>query len=144
LHKQGLMRHLGLSNVTATQVYEARQISNVVCVQNQFNIVHRHDDGLINEMAVSDIAYVPFFPLGGFSPVQSADLSRLAAELGSKPMQVALAWLLHHAPNILLIPGTSSLAHLEENLGAASLVLPSGVVAKLNLIGAKRSVAHLN
>ena len=144
LQSQGLIRHLGLSNVTSTQVHEARQISAVACVQNHFNIVHRTDDDLIDELAAADIAYVPFFPLGGFSPLQSADLSRLAASLGAKPMQVALAWLLHRAPNLLLIPGTSSLAHLEENLAAASLVLPADFIARLNQIGARRRVRHIN
>lgn len=144
LQSQGLVRHLGLSNVTSSQVHEARQIADVACVQNHFNIVHRTDDGLINELAEADIPYVPFFPLGGFSPLQSADLSRLATAFGAKPMQVALAWLLHRAPNILLIPGTSSLSHLKENLAAANLVLPADLLSKLNQIGAKRAVADLN
>lgn len=144
LQSQGLVRHLGLSNVTSSQVREARQIADVACVQNHFNIVHRTDDELVDELAVADIAYVPFFPLGGFSPLQSADLSRLASSLGAKPMQVALAWLLHRAPNILLIPGTSSLNHLEENLAAAGLALPADLILKLSQIGAKRGVGHLN
>lgn len=143
LQSQGLIRHIGLSNVTSSQVREARRIGDVACVQNHFNIVHRTDDGLVDELAAADIPYVPFFPLGGFSPLQSADLSRLAAALGAKPMQVALAWLLHRAPNILLIPGTSSLAHLEENLAAAGLALPADFILKLSQIGAKRGVGHL-
>jgi aryl-alcohol dehydrogenase-like predicted oxidoreductase len=144
LQSQGLIRHLGLSNVTASQMREARQIADVACVQNHFNIVHRDDDGLINELGEADIPYVPFFPLGGFSPLQSADLSRLAATVGAKPMQVALAWLLHRAPNILLIPGTSSLTHLKENLAAAALVLPTDLVSKLNKIGVKAAVVPTN
>src|ERR1700744_2045337 len=124
LQRQGLIRHLGLSNVTSAQVAEARRIAHVVCVQNHYNIVHRADDGLIDELAALGVAYVPFFPLGGFTPLQSAALSEIAAELGATPMQTALAWLLARAPNILLIPGTSSLTHLRENLAAAALELP--------------------
>jgi pyridoxine 4-dehydrogenase len=124
LQRQGLIRHLGISNVTASQVDEARRIADVVCVQNLYNISRRTDDGLIDRLAADRVAYVPFFPLGGFSPVQSSVLSQVAAELGATPMQVALAWLLQRAPNILLIPGTSSVDHLRENLGAAALKLP--------------------
>jgi aryl-alcohol dehydrogenase-like predicted oxidoreductase len=136
LQRQGLIRHLGLSNATAGQVAEARGIAEVVCVQNHYNIVHRADDALIDELAAAGIAYTPFFPLGGFSPLQSAELSRIAAELGATPMQTALAWLLQRAPNILLIPGTSTRAHLRENLAAADLVLPGEAVAALDAIGA--------
>jgi pyridoxine 4-dehydrogenase len=135
LQRKGLIRHLGLSNATSAQVADARRISEVACVQNHYNLVHRSDDAFIDELAGKKIAYVPFFPLGGFSPLQSAELSEVAAELGVTPMQVALAWLLHRAPNILLIPGTSSLAHLRENLAAAELVLPKEVLARLEAIG---------
>jgi len=138
LQRKGLVRHLGLSNASSAQVAEAQRIAPVVCVQNHYNLVHRHDDGFIDELAGKGIAYVPFFPLGGFSPLQSSDLSAVAAKLGKTPMQVALAWLLHHAPNILLIPGTSSLGHLRENLAAASLKLSSDVLAQLEAIGKKR------
>jgi len=137
LQRQGLIRHLGLSNVTSTQVRQARGIAEVVCVQNLYNLAHRADDALIEELAAIGIAYVPFFPLGGFSPLQSSALSEVAAELGATPMQVALAWLLQRAPNILLIPGTSSLVHLRENLNAAELVLPADAIATLNAIGGK-------
>jgi aryl-alcohol dehydrogenase-like predicted oxidoreductase len=136
LQRQGLVRHLGLSNVTSAQVAQARGIAGVVCVQNFYNLAHRVDDALIDELAGKGIAYVPFFPLGGFSPLQSSTLSEVAAELGAAPMQVALAWLLHRAPNILLIPGTSSVAHLRENLAAAKLSLSGGVLKRLNAIGA--------
>ena len=135
LQRKGLIRHLGLSNATSAQVADARRISEVACVQNHYNLVHRSDDAFIDELAGKKIAYVPFFPLGGFSPLQSAELSEVAAELGVTPMQVALAWLLHRAPNILLIPGTSSLAHLRENLAAAELVLSKAVLARLEAIG---------
>lgn len=134
LRKEGLIRHLGLSNVTSAQLAEARAIAPVVCVQNLYNLVHRDDDALIGELARIGVAYVPFFPLGGFTPLQSATLSGVAAELGATPMQVALAWLLHRAPNILLIPGTSSLPHLRENLGAAGLELPGSATARLETI----------
>ena len=136
LQKQGLVRHLGLSNATAAQVAEARAIAEVVCVQNQYNLAHRDDDGFIDELGAMGVAYVPFFPLGGFSPLQSATLSAVAEEVGSSPLQVALAWLLQRAPNVLLIPGTSSVAHLRENLEAASLQLSDEAVAKLDGIGA--------
>jgi len=137
LQRQGLIRHLGLSNVTSAQVAEARAIAPVVCVQNLYNLAQRADDGLIDALSAMGVAYVPFFPLGGFSPLQSEALSEVAAGLGATPMQVALAWLLQRAPNILLIPGTSSLAHLRENLDAAELVLPAEAVAKLDGIGTK-------
>lgn len=137
LQRQGLIRHLGLSNVTSAQVAEARGIADVVCVQNHYNLVHREDDALVDELADKGIAYVPFFPLGGFSPLQSSALSEVAAELGATPMQVALAWLLRRAPNILLIPGTSSLGHLRENLAAAQLSLSPDVLARLEAIGSK-------
>ena len=135
LQKDGLIRHLGLSNATSTQVKEARKIAEVVCVQNMYNLVQRGDDALVDELARAQIAYVPFFPLGGFSPLQSDALSAVAKELDAKPMQVALAWLLHRAPNILLIPGTSSRAHLRENLAAAELKLPPGALGRLDAIG---------
>ncbi|MCB4771917.1 aldo/keto reductase family oxidoreductase [Ancylobacter sp. Lp-2] len=135
LQRKGLIRHLGLSNVTSAQVAQARGIAPVVCVQNYYNVAFRHDDALIDELAQAGTAYVPFFPLGGFSPLQSSTLSEVAAGLGATPMQVALAWLLRRAPNILLIPGTSSLAHLEENLAAASLALPPEAAAILDGIG---------
>lgn len=135
LQQQGLVRHIGLSNVTATQIAEARQIAPIVCVQNMYNLVQRADDALIDDLARDGIAYVPFFPLGGFSPLQSAALSDVATRLEATPMQVALAWLLQRSPNILLIPGTSSLEHLRENLNASMLQLPSEVVAELDSIG---------
>jgi aryl-alcohol dehydrogenase-like predicted oxidoreductase len=135
LQKQGLIRHLGLSNVTSTQITQARGIAEVVCVQNHYNLVHRADDGLVDALAASGIAYVPFFPLGGFTPLQSSILSDVANDLGATPMQVALAWLLHRARNILLIPGTSSVAHLHENLAAAGLMLSDSVIARLDAIG---------
>ncbi|MBO9556986.1 MAG: aldo/keto reductase family oxidoreductase [Caulobacter sp.] len=135
LQRQGLVRHVGLSNVTATQVKEGQQITPIVCVQNQYNLAHREDDTLIDALAEEAIAYVPFFPLGGFSPLQSTALSRVAERLGATPMQVALAWLLRRAPNILLIPGTSSVSHLRENLAAASLFLPDDAMSALNGIG---------
>lgn len=134
LQRQGLVRHVGLSNVTPTQVAEGRGICNIVCVQNQYNLAHRDDDGLIDELARDDIAYVPFFPLGGFSPLQSSTLSDVAARLGATPMQVALAWLLQRSPNILLIPGTSSVDHLHENLAAANLVLSDEVRRELDRV----------
>lgn len=137
LKKQGLIRHIGLSNVTAAQVAEAQAITPVVCVQNLYNLAHRGDDALIDDLARQGIAYVPFFPLGGFSPLQSSTLSDIARRLDATPMQVALAWLLHRAPNILLIPGTSSVGHLRENLAAAQLTLSPGVLAELDTIGAQ-------
>ena len=135
LQRQGLVRHIGLSNVTPTQFEEARDIAEIIGVQNQYNLAHRDDDAFIDALAAEGIAYVPFFPLGGFSPLQSAALSDVAARLKATPMQVALAWLLQRSPNILLIPGTSSVAHLHENLAAASLTLPEEAVAELNAIG---------
>jgi aryl-alcohol dehydrogenase-like predicted oxidoreductase len=134
LQEQGLIRHLGLSNVTSNQVREARGIADVVCVQNHYNLAHRHDDALVDELAAAGIAYVPYVPLGGFAPLQSETLSRVAASLSATPMQTALAWLLHRSPNILLIPGTSQLAHLRENLDAASLSIPPGALAELDAI----------
>lgn len=132
LQRQGLVRHIGLSNVTAAQIAEARRIAEIVCVQNQYNLVHRADDALIDELAREHIAYVPFFPLGGFTPLQSSILTDVAERLGATPMQVALAWLLHRAPNILLIPGTSSLRHLEENLAATGYDLTDAVCVELD------------
>lgn len=137
LQRQGLIRHLGLSNATSAQVAQAQRIAGVVCVQNHYNLVHRHDDALIDELGQQGIAYVPFFPLGGFTPLQSGTLSAVAQRLGATPMQVALAWLLARAPNILLIPGTSSSGHLKENLAAAELVLADDVLAELEDIGQK-------
>jgi len=134
LQRQGLIRHIGLSNVTAAQVAEARGIAPIVCVQNHYNLVHRQDDALVDELAREGIAYVPFFPLGGFSPIQSGELSRIAAALNATPMQVALAWLLHRSPNILLIPGTSSVKHLHENLQAAQLALSAPTMAELDAL----------
>ena len=135
LKREGLIRHLGLSNVSPEQLAEAQTISEVVCVQNLYNVAHRNDDGFIDDLAKQGIAYVPFFPLGGFSPLQSAKLDAAAASLGVTPMQVALAWLLQRSPNILLIPGTSSLEHLRENLKAATLQIPPEVLADLDSIG---------
>ncbi|RWP27914.1 aldo/keto reductase family oxidoreductase [Mesorhizobium sp.] len=132
LQRQGLVRHIGLSNVTPAQIGEAQRIARIVCVQNQYNLAHRGDDALIDQLARDGIAYVPFFPLGGFNPLQSSTLSGVAQRLGTTPMQVALAWLLGRAPNILLIPGTSSVAHLRENLAAAELDLPEDAVRKLD------------
>ena len=136
LKQQGLIRHIGLSNVTAAQVAEARAITEVVCVQNHYNLAHRHDDALIDDLARQGIAYVPFFPLGGFTPLQSSTLSTVAERLGATPMQVALAWLLHRSSNILLIPGTSSRGHLRENLAAAQLTLEPETLAELDGIAA--------
>ena len=141
LQRQGLIRHIGLSNVTSKQVTEAQSIARIVCVQNQYNLVERKDETLVDELAAQGIAYVPFFPLGGFSPIQSGALSKVAAGLEATPMQVALAWLLHRAPNILLIPGTSSLTHLRENLRAKELQLPEAVLAELESIGQKSRAA---
>jgi pyridoxine 4-dehydrogenase len=135
LKRQGLIRHIGLSNVTAKQVAEAQAITQLVCVQNFYNVAQRKDDAFIDDLASQGIAYVPFFPLGGFTPLQSSALDAAAASLKVTPMQLALAWLLHRSPNILLIPGTSSRKHLRENLKAASLQIPSEVLASLNSIG---------
>ena len=134
LQARGLIRHIGLSNVTATQIAEARAMTPIVCVQNMYNLAHRQDDELVDELAQQGIAWVPFFPLGGFSPLQSDKLNEVAASLNATPMQVALAWLLRRSPNILLIPGTSSPAHLQENLASRSLVLSDEVMAKLNTL----------
>src|ERR1700681_1616313 len=137
LRSKGLIRHIGLSNVTASQVAEAQAITDIVCVQNNYNLANRHDDALIDDLARQGIAYVPFFPLGGFTPLQSSTLSAVADRLGATPMQVALAWLLCRSPNILLIPGTSSVAHLRENLAAAQLRLSPKTLTELDGIAAK-------
>ncbi|MDX8502657.1 aldo/keto reductase family oxidoreductase [Mesorhizobium sp. VK4C] len=131
LQRKGLVRHIGLSNVTRAQIEEGRRICEIVCVQNQYNLAHRQDDALIDELARDGVAYVPFFPLGGFSPLQSSTLSGVAKRLGATPMQVALAWLLQRSPNVLLIPGTSSVGHLRENLAAAELELTADVLSEL-------------
>jgi pyridoxine 4-dehydrogenase len=141
LQRKGLVRHIGLSNVTAAQIKEGRSIVKIACVQNHYNLAHRTDDALIDDLALSGIAYVPFFPLGGFSPLQSSILSDVAQRLGATTMQVALAWLLRRAPNILLIPGTSSVAHLRENLAVAELDLPKDAVIALDGIGTRANVA---
>jgi pyridoxine 4-dehydrogenase len=135
LKRQGLIRHIGLSNVTPKQLTEAQTITEIVCVQNFYNVAHRNDDRFIDDLAARGIAYVPFFPLGGFTPLQSSELDAAAASLAAKPMQVALAWLLHRSPNILLIPGTSSREHLRENLKAAVLQIPPEILADLEVIG---------
>jgi pyridoxine 4-dehydrogenase len=132
LQQKRLVRHIGLSNVTPTQIAEARRIAPIVCVQNQYNLANRADDALIGDLARDGIAYVPFFPLGGFSPLQSSTLSNAAARLGATPMQVALAWLLQRSPNILVIPGTSSVEHLRENLEAAKLQIPAELIDELD------------
>jgi pyridoxine 4-dehydrogenase len=136
LQRKGLIRHLGISHATAKQVEDARAIAPVVCVQNEYNLAHRGDDALVDSLADKGIAYVPYFPLGGFTPLQSSTLSEVAEGLGVTPMQVALAWLLRRGPHVLLIPGTSSVGHLRENLAAAELVLSAEVLEKLNGIGA--------
>ena len=136
LKREGLVRHIGVSNVTPVQVAEARGVTEIVCVQNLYNLVHREDDALVDDLARDGIAYVPFFPLGGFSPLQSSALSSVAERLGATPMQTALAWLLRRSPNILLIPGTSSVAHLRENLAAAELELPDAAMAELEAVAA--------
>ena len=135
LKRQGLIRHIGLSNITPRQFEQAQRITEIVCVQNFYNVAHRNDDAFIDALAQQGIAYVPFFPLGGFTPLQSSVLDHVAASMQATPMQVALAWLLQRSPNILLIPGTSSINHLRENLAAAALELPLDVVAELNAIG---------
>ena len=135
LQRQGLVRHIGLSNVTSNQIEQGRRICDIVCVQNLYNVAHREDDALIDELARAGVAYVPFFPLGGFTPLQSTELNEVATRLSATPMQVALAWLLQRAPNILLIPGTSSLGNLRENLAAASLNLPGDALTALDAIG---------
>ena len=136
LKKQGKIKHIGLSNVTAKQFAEARAVTEIVCVQNQYNLAHRGDDALIDQLAKEGVAYVPFFPLGGFSPLQSSKLSEVAAAAEATPMQVALAWLLQRSPNILLIPGTSSVGHLRENIAAAKLKLSTRMIETLDSIGA--------
>ncbi|MCM0081331.1 aldo/keto reductase family oxidoreductase [Geomonas sp. Red32] len=136
LQQKGLIRHIGLSNVTPAQIEEGRRIVPIVCVQNFYNIANRNDDGLIDSLAAQDIPYVPFFPLGGFTPLQSSTLLEIAGQLQATPMQVALAWLLHRSPNILLIPGTSSVAHLRENLAAGELTLSPETLKKLDRIAA--------
>jgi len=135
LKRQGLIRHIGLSNITPKQLLQAQTTTEIVCVQNFYNVARRNDDAFIHDLAAQGIAYVPFFPLGGFTPLQSSALDASAASLGATPMQVALAWLLHRSPNILLIPGTSSVAHLRENLKAATLQIPAEVLADLDAIG---------
>jgi aryl-alcohol dehydrogenase-like predicted oxidoreductase len=143
LKSKGLIRHIGLSNVTATQLAEAQAITAIVGVQNHYNLAHRHDDALIADLARQGIPYVPFFPLGGFTPLQSSTLSAVAGRLGATPMQVAVAWLLQRSPNILLIPGTSSLTHLRENLAASQLTLSPPLVAELDgIAGATGAGAH--
>jgi aryl-alcohol dehydrogenase-like predicted oxidoreductase len=137
LQRQGLIRHIGLSNATASQVAEAQTLARLVCVQNNYNLAYRTDDALIDDLARQGIAYVPFFPLGGFTPLQSSTLSSVAERIGVTPMQVALAWLLHRSPNILLIPGTSSVAHLRENLAAAQLSLSPDILAELDGIASQ-------
>lgn len=139
LQQQGLIRHLGLSNVTPAQLVEAQKIAPIVCIQNFYNVAQRHDDAFIDALAAQGIAYVPFFPLGGFTPLQATELEAAAAALDATPMQVALAWLLHRSPNILLIPGTSSVAHLRENLQAATLRLPPEILADLDAIATTKN-----
>jgi len=139
LQKEGLVRHLGVSNVTAAQVAEARAIAPIVFVQNVYNVAHREDDALVDALAADGVGYVPFFPLGGFNPLQTGALAEVAASLDATPQQTALAWLLQRSPNILVIPGTSSVAHLHENVAAASLTLPPEAVARLDAIGAEGS-----
>jgi aryl-alcohol dehydrogenase-like predicted oxidoreductase len=141
LQRRGLVRHIGLSNVTPTQIAEGRRICEIICVQNMYNLAHREDDGLIDELARDGTAYAPFFPLGGFTPLQSTALNDVAERLGATPMQVALAWLMRRAPNILLIPGTSSLGHLRENLAAANLELPGDMQTVLNQIATGKAAA---
>ena len=138
LQREGLIRHIGLSNVTPRQLADSQKIAPIVCIQNYYNVAHREDDAFIDHLAAQGIAYVPFFPLGGFTPLQSSELDAVAASLNATPMQVALAWLLHRSPNILLIPGTSSRVHLRENLQAASLQLSPRVLAQLDAISAAR------
>jgi aryl-alcohol dehydrogenase-like predicted oxidoreductase len=140
LQRRGLVRHIGLSNVTRSQIEEARTIAPVACVQNHYNLVHRADDALIDWLAGEDIAYVPFFPLGGFAPLQSEELAAVAADLDATPMQVALAWLLQRSPNVLTIPGTSSREHLRENLAAAEIELPADALARLDAIGTAAAI----
>lgn len=140
LQQQGLIRHIGLSNVTPTQIAEGRSICEIACVQNMYNVVHRHDDAMIDDLAKAGIPYVPFFPLGGFTPLQSSTLSDVATRLDITPMQAALAWLLQRSPNILLIPGTSSVKHLHQNLAVADIILPEDAVAALD--GIAQGASH--
>lgn len=140
LQRRGLIKHIGLSNVTAKQIADGRKIAQIVCVQNQYNLAHRDDDALIGQLAADGTAYVPFFPLGGFSPLQSATLSDVASELRATPLQVALAWLLQRAPNILLIPGTSSRAHFRENIAAADMRLPTDALRRLDGMASAKAV----
>lgn len=143
LQQQGLVRHIGLSNVTPAQIAQGRSLCKIACVQNHYNLAHRDDDALIDELARDGIAYVPFFPLGGFTPLQSSTLSAVAARLGATPMQVALAWLLRRSPNILLIPGTSSVAHLKENMAVRDIVLPDNALGELAaVVNAASAGAH--
>lgn len=142
LQQDGLVRHIGLSNVGAEMIDRARSVTAIACVQNEYNLVHRGDDALIDSLAADGIAYVPFFPLGGFSPLQSAALDDVATALDATPMQVALAWLLHRSPNILLIPGTSSRGHLRENIAASSLVLSNDALTRLDAIGTSARIAE--
>ena len=141
LKRQGLIRHIGVSNITPRQFHEAQKITDIVCVQNFYNVAHRRDDAFVDVLAKQGVAYVPFFPLGGFTPLQSSELDQVAASLQATPMQVALAWLLQRSPNILTIPGTSSLNHFRENLGAADLQLPADAIATLDAIAGKVSAA---
>jgi pyridoxine 4-dehydrogenase len=141
LQHKGLIRHIGLSSVTPTQIAQGRRICKIVCVQNLYNLAYRSDDALIDDLARDGAAYVPFFPLGGFTPLQSTALNDVAERLGATPMQVALAWLIRRAPNILLIPGTSSVGHLRENLAAANLELPSDMAAVLDQVAAGKAAA---
>jgi aryl-alcohol dehydrogenase-like predicted oxidoreductase len=140
LQQRGLIRHIGLSNVTARQVEDGRRICDIACVQNHYNLAHRGDDALIEQLASDGIAYAPFFPLGGFTPLQSNALSDVAADLRVMPMQVALAWLLQRSPNVVLIPGTSSVDHLRQNLAAAALQLPTGAIARLDTVAAAAAI----
>jgi aryl-alcohol dehydrogenase-like predicted oxidoreductase len=142
LQRQGLIRHIGLSNVTARQIADGRKIADIVCVQNMYNVAQRADDHLVDDLSRDGIPYVPFFPLGGFTPLQSSTLNDVAKKLGATPMQVALAWLLDRSPNILLIPGTSSVAHLRENLAAAERTLPDDALKALNEIASTAAPAH--
>jgi aryl-alcohol dehydrogenase-like predicted oxidoreductase len=144
LQRKGLIRHIGLSNATAAQVAEAQAITNIVCVQNNYNVANRDDDALIDALSRQGIAYVPFFPLGGFTPLQSSTLSNVASRLGATPMQLALAWLLHRSPNILLIPGTSSVAHLRENLAAAKLALSPEALAEMDGIAGESRTQYVS
>jgi pyridoxine 4-dehydrogenase len=141
LKQQGVIRHLGLSNVSPAQLAEAQKITDIVCIQNFYNVAKRQDDAFLDDLAAQGIAYVPFFPLGGFTPLQSSELDTAAQSLGATPMQVALAWLLHRSPNMLLIPGTSSVEHLRENLAAAALQIPADILADLDAIGTSASPA---